>query len=111
MGRRLVTEPDAIFEPVSREEDPQPSGEQRGEGEPSPIPDERPSGDQPSRVEGAKPDPFPLAGPILENARSEILRGRCSSCDSRIRVQLEEPDAASVRVRCSICGHTRRVQL
>lgn len=62
----------------------------------------------------ARPDPFsadrfPLAGPIIERARKRELRGRCSSCESRIRLRVDGPGPKTVR--CPICGHTRRITL
>lgn len=54
---------------------------------------------------------YPLAGPILDEARDTVLKGRCGECDSRLKVRVEDPQAGAVRVRCPICSNTRRIQL
>ncbi len=52
---------------------------------------------------------FPLAGPILEASTGRELKGRCSKCETRLRIRVNGPGA--VKVRCPICGHTRRIEI
>ncbi len=52
---------------------------------------------------------FPLAGPIVDDATTRQLKGRCSSCESKLRIRVRED--GPVRVRCPVCGHTRKIQL
>lgn len=52
---------------------------------------------------------FPLAGPIVDDATTRQLKGRCSSCQSKLRIRIRED--GPVRVRCPICGHARELQL
>lgn len=59
-------------------------------------------------VDRLDPGRFPLAGPIVEEGTRE-LKGRCSKCDSRLRVRVRSRGA--VRVRCPICGNVRRIEL
>lgn len=87
------------FRPVEDEEDAA-STEAEDRRSPSP-PDDEP-------VREAERDPYPLAGPILEGTRSTLLRGRCSACEARLRVRLDE--RKPLRVRCPICGNTRRIE-
>lgn len=54
-------------------------------------------------------DRFPLAGPIVDSATSRRLKGKCSRCDSKLRLKLREE--GPVRVRCPICGHARTIDL
>ncbi|MDX1611453.1 MAG: hypothetical protein R3185_03725 [Candidatus Thermoplasmatota archaeon] len=66
----------------------------------------------PARRAGRDPygrEKFPLAGPILEKAQHRELRGKCSQCESRLRLKVG--NQATVTVRCPICGHTRTVDL
>lgn len=51
---------------------------------------------------------FPLAGPIIESSTRE-LTGLCSNCDTRLRIRAKGP--GTVKVRCPICGHTRRIEI
>lgn len=89
------------FQPVDDDADPDEEASRRDPA------GQRP---EPGPAREAERDPYPLAGPILEGARSELLRGRCSACDSRLRVRLEPDQQGSVRVRCPICGRTGEVQ-
>lgn len=59
----------------------------------------------------AQAEALPLAGPILDEARSKVLRGRCSACDTKLRVSLDGPDVSQVRVRCPICSHARLIEV
>lgn len=52
---------------------------------------------------------FPLAGPIIERARPRELRGRCSSCESRLRITVRQ--AGPRTIQCPICGHERTVEV
>lgn len=52
---------------------------------------------------------FPLAGPILESSTGRQLKGRCSQCQTRLRVRVKGP--GTVKIRCPICGHTRKLQV
>lgn len=104
-----------------------PSEAERGPG-PDPSPPERAAGEDPmaaldpetsgspdpSELEEAEVEPFdeadfPLAGPILEAGKARELTGRCSSCETRLRIRVNGPGA--VRVRCPICGHARRIEV
>lgn len=62
-------------------------------------------------VREAEQDPYPLAGPILEEARARELRGQCSSCQARLRLRLEPGRSGKVTVRCPICGRTAEVEV
>lgn len=91
----------------------EPVDEPAGASEPSPEPAEDPASppapEPEQSVLEAERDPYPLAGPILEEARARVLRGRCSSCEARLRLQLKEGSRPPVRVRCPICGHTGEI--
>lgn len=52
---------------------------------------------------------FPLAGPIVDGATTRQLKGRCSSCESKLRIRVRED--GPVKVRCPVCGHARKIQL
>lgn len=54
-------------------------------------------------------DRFPLAGPIVDDATTRQLKGRCSSCQSKLRIRVRQD--GPMRVRCPICGHTRELDL
>lgn len=51
---------------------------------------------------------FPLAGPILSSSQRE-LKGRCTGCDSRLRIRVRSE--GTVKVRCPICGRTKRIRV
>lgn len=54
-------------------------------------------------------DRFPLAGPIVDGATSRQLKGKCSSCESKLRIRVR--DDGPVKVRCPVCGHARQLEL
>lgn len=77
---------------------------------PSSGTDRVPPVDEPGTVREAERDPYPLAGPILEEARARELRGRCSSCEARLRLRVDDETRGSLSVRCPICGRTDEVE-
>ncbi len=52
---------------------------------------------------------FPLAGPIVDDATTRKLKGKCSSCESKLRIRVRED--GPVKVRCPVCGHARTLEL
>lgn len=62
-----------------------------------------------AKVEPFHEEAFPLAGPILESSSGRELKGRCSACETRLRIRVKGP--GTVRVRCPICGHARRIEV
>lgn len=72
---------------------------------PEPAPEEL----EEAKVEPFDEESFPLAGPILESSSGRELKGRCSSCETRLRIRVKGP--GTVRVRCPICGHARRIEV
>lgn len=104
-----------VFEPVDPSEAPseepaEPDARRADEGPvKDPADDALPTGLSPAkRRREIDADRFPLAGPIIEEAARE-LRGRCSSCDSRLRIRVRSH--GTVRVRCPICGHASRIEV
>jgi predicted RNA-binding Zn-ribbon protein involved in translation (DUF1610 family) len=100
--------------PDEDEPSPSPGRPEPPEPEEDPAPDALPDAGgveqlEPAEVEPFDEDAFPLAGPILESSRERELTGRCSSCERRLRIRVDGPGA--VRVRCPICGHTRRIEV
>jgi ribosomal protein S27E len=93
------------FEPV---EDAQPDAQPQPAGPELEEPDVETLAEADEARE-AERDPFPLAGPILDGARSRVLRGRCSGCEARLRVELDGDASGPARVRCPICGRTGEI--
>ncbi len=52
---------------------------------------------------------YPLAGPIVREATGRKLKGLCSRCDSKLRLRVRGP--GTVKVRCPICGHSKRIRV
>lgn len=105
-GDLVTSGEDVQFEPVFSDATPKETEDESARSQPLASSGQRAR----TQTREARRDPFPLAGPILEGARSELLRGRCSACESRLRVRLDPSAGRVVRIRCPICGHTGEIQ-